>query len=119
YPEAMMTVAADNDQWTEGNPGLKAARAAAEAIGGILIYPTFTKQALARFKDKHGKGPTDFNDLHQTGGIAQVKEQVNNHKNSNVFNPYKTILDQSVTSITSVNSKASRGNNPSLYPSLS
>src|SRR5699024_1597968 len=82
YPEAILTIAADNDQEAEGNPGLKAAREAAEAVGGTVIYPTFTEAAIARFKTKKGKGPTDFNNLHQLEGDHDMKEQVNNMNKS-------------------------------------
>jgi putative DNA primase/helicase len=39
YPHAAITVCADNDTQTAGNPGLTAARAAAEAIGGTVALP--------------------------------------------------------------------------------
>jgi putative DNA primase/helicase len=39
YPHAAITVCADNDTKTAGNPGLTAARAAAEAIGGTVALP--------------------------------------------------------------------------------
>jgi putative DNA primase/helicase len=39
YPQATITICADNDAQTAGNPGLTAARAAAEAIGGKVAIP--------------------------------------------------------------------------------
>lgn len=39
YPYASITICADNDTQTAGNPGLTAARAAAEAIGGKVALP--------------------------------------------------------------------------------
>ncbi|TAL88488.1 MAG: toprim domain-containing protein [Rhodanobacter sp.] len=39
YPHATITICADNDTHTAGNPGLTAARAAAEAIGGKVAIP--------------------------------------------------------------------------------
>ena len=39
YPHAAITICADNDTQTAGNPGLSAARAAAEAIGGKVAVP--------------------------------------------------------------------------------
>ena len=39
YPQATITVCADNDTQTAGNPGLTAARTAAEAIGGTVAIP--------------------------------------------------------------------------------
>ena len=38
-PHATITVCADNDIKTPGNPGLTAARAAAEAVGGKVVVP--------------------------------------------------------------------------------
>jgi putative DNA primase/helicase len=39
YPAAIITICADNDVSTHGNPGLTAARAAAVAIGGRVAIP--------------------------------------------------------------------------------
>lgn len=39
YPQAVITICADNDTQTAGNPGLTAARAAAAAIGGTVAIP--------------------------------------------------------------------------------
>lgn len=39
YPQATITICADNDTQTAGNPGLTAARAAAVAIGGAVALP--------------------------------------------------------------------------------
>jgi putative DNA primase/helicase len=58
YRQSEIFVAADNDAWTPGNPGLTKARAAALAIGGKLLSPDFTGLDLS------GK-PTDFNDLYR------------------------------------------------------
>lgn len=65
--EREIIIAADSDQWTEGNPGLRKATGAAKAIGGKLAVPTF--------KDTTTK-PTDFNDLHQLEGLDTVKTQI-------------------------------------------
>jgi len=56
HPFAPCIIAADNDNWTEGNPGLTKARAAALATGAKLLVPDFTGM------DTSGR-PTDFNDL--------------------------------------------------------
>lgn len=55
HPAAEIIVGGDNDQWTDGNPGVTKARAAALAIGARLLVPDFTGMDLAR-------KPTDFND---------------------------------------------------------
>lgn len=56
YPLTPIVIAADNDQFTKGNPGLTKAKEAVETDPNTrVVYPTF--------KDLEGK-PTDFNDLH-------------------------------------------------------
>lgn len=57
YRHGRLVIAADNDQWTEGNPGLTHARRAADEVGARVIYPKFDGL------DVTGK-PTDFCDLH-------------------------------------------------------
>ncbi|MFG6178541.1 toprim domain-containing protein [Halomonas sp. THAF12] len=52
--EVAITVAADNDHHTEGNPGITAGRAAAQAIRADLTWPRFPCPGCAC---------TDFNDL--------------------------------------------------------
>ena len=56
YPDMSITVAADDDWQTPGNPGISAATAAASAVGGKLAVPNF--DGLAR-----GIKDTDFNDM--------------------------------------------------------
>ena len=57
YRHARLVIAADNDRWTVGNPGLTHARRAADGVGARVIYPQFDGL------DVSGK-PTDFCDLH-------------------------------------------------------
>ena len=61
YPNAQITIAADNDQWTPKNTGKRAGQRAALAIRAALILPDFTGL------DTSGR-PTDFNDLIALGG---------------------------------------------------
>ncbi|EAM1616352.1 toprim domain-containing protein [Salmonella enterica] len=61
--DATIIIAADNDEWTKGNPGLKKANEAAEVSGGLVACPKFVSQV--------GK-PTDFNDLHAREGLDAV-----------------------------------------------
>lgn len=56
-----------NDQFTDGNPGLTKATAAAKAIRAKLAMP--------QFKDVANK-PADFNDLAIAEGLDAVREQV-------------------------------------------
>ena len=64
-----IVICADNDQFTEGNPGITKAKAAASLVFGEIVYPTFNESDLA-------SKPTDFNDLHTLQGIEAVKEQI-------------------------------------------
>lgn len=59
YPNIRITLAADNDINTEGNPGLTKARAAASAVDGDVIWPDFTDE------DFDG---SDWNDYLTQGG---------------------------------------------------
>ena len=56
YPDMSITVAADDDFMTVGNPGMTAARAAALAIGAKLAVPNF--EGLIR-----GPKDSDWNDM--------------------------------------------------------
>lgn len=64
YPDHRIIIAADDDQFTDGNPGMAAATEAARAVNGTLVKPVFT--------DLSSK-PTDFNDLHALEGIGAVR----------------------------------------------
>ena len=65
YPALKITIAADDDHQTSGNPGLTQATAAAQAVGGFLAVPEFPAG--------RGVKHTDFNDLHQSVGADAVK----------------------------------------------
>jgi putative DNA primase/helicase len=67
FPAREIIICADNDAWTDGNPGLTAVTAAAQAIQAKIATPNFA--------DVTGK-PTDFNDLHQQEGLDTVKTQI-------------------------------------------
>ena len=67
YPTAKIILAADNDKWTQGNPGVTKATAAAKAIQARLVIPQF-----ANLDTK----PTDFNDLHYLEGPNMVTQQL-------------------------------------------
>lgn len=47
FPHVSLVIAADNDVATIGNPGLAAAKKAAQAVNAALAYPKFTKVAHA------------------------------------------------------------------------
>jgi putative DNA primase/helicase len=65
FPEVPIVLAADDDHATEGNPGLTAARAAALAVGGLVVVPQFPP-------DRPRKA-TDFNDLFSLAGAGAVR----------------------------------------------
>jgi putative DNA primase/helicase len=68
YPDTALTVCADDDWQTEGNPGLSKAGEAAAAVGAKLAVPDFA--GLPR-----GDKDTDFNDLarlHRQAGKGAV-----------------------------------------------
>lgn len=65
-PKCTIIIAADDDHLTEGNPGLTAARAAAMAVGGLVVMPHFPA-------NRPGKA-TDFNDLSALAGADVVNE---------------------------------------------
>jgi len=67
YPEANIVLCADNDHKGDKNVGLEKAQEAAQAVGGEVISPEFTKEEMAR-------GLTDFNDLHQARGLGAVRD---------------------------------------------
>lgn len=69
FPQREVILAADNDAWTDGNPGLSAATEAAEEIHGKLVVPQFAEMNTK---------PTDFNDLLQMEGLDTVKKQIKN-----------------------------------------
>lgn len=66
FPATKMFIAADNDQFTDGNPGLTKARAAAIEVGAEVVHPEFDESLMAQ-------KPTDFNDLQQMSGIDEVR----------------------------------------------
>ena len=66
-PKTRILIAGDDDHGTEGNPGRAAAKAAADAVGAFVAFPSF--------KDTAAKG-TDFNDLHAAQSLATVRDQI-------------------------------------------
>lgn len=78
FPNAAITICADNDhqhtrKTPEGtelwNKGVDLAQKAAQAVGGKVVAPVFNEEERAR-------GLTDFNDLHQSRGLDEIKKQV-------------------------------------------
>jgi putative DNA primase/helicase len=65
-PVAAIIIGADDDAWTDGNPGVTSATAAALAIGAVLAVP--------RWSGDRPEKRTDFNDLHLDEGLEAVAE---------------------------------------------
>lgn len=70
YLGAKIVIAADNDQFTDGNPGIKSANEAATLVHGLVVHPTFSESEVI------GGKPTDWNDLHVLRGLDAVREQI-------------------------------------------
>jgi len=67
WPGAELIIAADDDRWTDNNPGATKAGLAAKTMR--------VKMAIPKFKDTESK-PTDFNDLHHLEGLEAVRQQL-------------------------------------------
>ncbi len=68
FPALNIVICADNDQATEGNPGVNKAEGAAGQAGGRVAIPVFDPN-----ESIDGKTPTDFNDLHRLRGLDAVR----------------------------------------------
>lgn len=71
-PDALIIIAADDDRWTDKNPGITRATEAAAAVNATLRRPIFRPG----FEGK----PTDFNDLAVLCGLDEVKHQIETGK---------------------------------------
>lgn len=65
-PKATIIIGADDDAWTDGNPGMASAAVAVASVGGLLAVPRW----MGDRPEKH----TDFNDLHADEGLSAVAE---------------------------------------------
>lgn len=63
FPAARIVICGDNDQFTDGNPGVSAAQAAAKPIGATVAIPTF---------EVLDEKPTDWNDFARLYGNAAI-----------------------------------------------
>ena len=66
HPDLRLTIAADNDRRTTGNPGLTKGSEAARSFNLPMVYPVFTD-------DQRG---SDFNDLAALVGLEDVAKQL-------------------------------------------
>jgi phage/plasmid primase-like uncharacterized protein len=74
YPDAKLTICADDDWETKRdkgyNPGLDSADEAAGEIDALVAVPDFGDERT----DEQGKARTDFNDMHAAFGLDAVKQ---------------------------------------------
>lgn len=77
YPQHRILLCADNDRDVQGNPGRTKAIAAAEAVGGTVLWPEFWNPS--------SRG-TDFNDLFMEEGPGAVQKIFNQAGVSHVSN---------------------------------
>ncbi len=77
YKRARILICADDDCFTDGNPGVTAASAAALAVSGEWVKPAFADEEARRAKHAaNGHKLTDFNDLQSVDGAAAVGAQI-------------------------------------------
>lgn len=78
YENLEIVLCADNDRGTEGNPGVKHARKAAEAVGGRCVIPPCTG----------GRKSVDFDDLYREGGRDAVLDRLRSDAPPTDTGPY-------------------------------
>lgn len=76
-----IVICADNDQWTEGNPGVTDARKAANSIKAEVLIPAFEPETIKAWQSEFNNGdaddgPTDFNDLFTLEPLDVVRSQL-------------------------------------------
>lgn len=77
YKTANLLICADDDVFSDGNPGVTCASAAAMEVGGAFVVPTFADEPARKAEfDTTGSKLTDFNDLHALEGLHVVRVQV-------------------------------------------
>lgn len=77
YKKAQILICADDDAFSDGNPGVTCASAAALEVGGAYVAPRFADDAARRASfEAKGTKITDFNDLHLAEGLHVVRIQI-------------------------------------------
>lgn len=77
YKVARILICGDDDCFSDGNPGMTAASAAAMAVDGAYMLPRFSDAAARRAAfDDRGEKISDFNDLHAIEGLSAVRQQI-------------------------------------------
>ena len=80
FPDMKLILCADDDQHTEGNPGIRKATEAALSVGGLLAVPAFSSD--------RPEGATDFNDMAALHGLEAVKQAIA-HATTPVMSEYQ------------------------------
>lgn len=79
YKQARILVCADDDAFSDGNPGVTSASAAAMEVGGAFVVPMFADEPARRLAfETKGQKISDFNDLHALEGLHVVRTQLEN-----------------------------------------
>src|SRR5690606_3994669 len=78
YKRARLLICADDDTWTDGNPGVTKAKLAALECGGEVLIPQWPDPDERERALERGEKWTDFNDLANSpaGGLPLVRIQV-------------------------------------------
>ncbi|TXH90341.1 MAG: toprim domain-containing protein [Rhodoferax sp.] len=77
YKKARILICADDDAFSDGNPGVTCASAAALEVGGAYVAPRFADEEARRAAyESKGQKITDFNDLHLAEGLHVVRVQI-------------------------------------------
>jgi putative DNA primase/helicase len=77
YPKVRILICADDDAFSEGNPGVSAASAAALSVSGAYAVPRFADDDARRAKHAaNGHKLTDYNDVHALEGLHVVRTQI-------------------------------------------
>lgn len=76
YPDSLIIIAADNDQWKEANTGKTKAEEAAIKHKCKVALPEFSQEILRLAEARGLPKPTDWNDKHVLERIEEVKRQL-------------------------------------------
>ena len=97
YKQANILICADDDAFSEGNPGVTCASAAAMEVGGAFAVPQFADAAArtAAFEAK-GQKLSDFNDLHTLEGLHVVRVQIEGRITALGWRESKTLAAKTV-----------------------
>lgn len=110
-PAATIIIGADDDAWTDGNPGVTSGTAAALAINGML--------ATSRWYGDRPEKHTDFNDLHADEGVNAVAECFHNADYPDGANRSAADQVQHAEPSSGVENSGSRGDGSNPSPPVS